>query len=339
MKDLKANWVATFVAILLGIVGVTVSISSTSEPTPTGGTKRTVSATVDKSGKPGTQSMTVKAPASVVNAVKPNLEGNLRDETPVGAPPKQIEVNQDKATEVKATLPPIPTGGATASVPGCVTRFVSNQSSRNGIRPIWFPLHYTVSPNVPGWADVNAVVALFDRSGSQASSHFVIDAEGHCAYIVPLERKSWTEAAGNSLSVSVEVIDTGRETTYLPPAGIAKLRSVFKTVSARTGIAAREGSVYPPVGGCVQHKDGGLAWGGHIDITPFSRTLVCKAILVAAKPSKKQTWINHRLAIHRQYAKKCRHPRQREVRPVTCKRLRSTGRKLDRLIKRKEARA
>lgn len=335
MNQIKANWVATFIALLLGLVGVTVSITQTDEPTDNGGTSKSIKFTVDKSGKPGDQNATVTAPVAVVNAVKPNLEGNLRDETPVGAPPQQIEVNQDKATEVKATLPSIPTGGATASVPGCVTKFVNNQSSRNGVRPIWFVLHYTVSPNVPGWADVNAVAALFNRSGSQASSHFIIDAEGHCAYIVPIEQKAWTQAAGNSLSVSVEVIDTGRETTYLPSPGLAKLRQVFRVVASRTGIATREGSVYPATSGCVQHKDGSLAWGGHVDITPFSRALVCKAILVGAKPTKKQTWIKHRLAIHNAYAKKCKHKYQRQRRPVTCSKLRADARKLDALITRK----
>lgn len=328
------HWIALLAAVL-SLASLSVALSIDTTIGPGGSVHRQITFHVDRSGSPGVQTGTVTAPASVVAAVKPNLESDLRDETPVGAPPAQIEVNEDKATQVKATLPPIPTAGATADVPGCVTRFVGNQSSREGVRPIWFVLHYTVSPNVPGWADVNAVAALFDRSGSQASSHFIIDAEGHCLYIVPLERKSWTESAGNRLSVSVEVIDTGRETTYLPPPGIAKLRQVFGVVSSRIGIAAREGSVYPAVGGCVQHKDGGLAWGGHIDITPFSRTLVCKAILVAAKPSRKQVWIGHRLTIHNTYAQKCKHAYQRERRPVTCKKLRADARKLDRLIARK----
>lgn len=327
--------IATAVAILLALVGIALSVTVDRTDDGQGHKSTKVTFNVDKSGQPGVQTGTMSAPAPVVAAIKPNLESSLRDETPAGAPPAQVQVNEDKATEVKATLPPIPTAGATADVPGCVTRFVGNQSSRNGVRPIWFVLHYTVSPNVPGWADVNAVAALFDRSGSQASSHFIIDAEGHCLYIVPLERKSWTESAGNSLSVSVEVIDTGRETTYLPAPGIAKLRQVFRVVAARTGIAAREGSVYPAIGGCVQHKDGSLAWGGHIDITPFSRTLVCKTIMVAAKPSKKQLWIKHRLAIHNTYAHKCKHAYQRERRPVTCKKLRADARKLDRLIARK----
>lgn len=335
MNNYKVNWVATIVALLLGLVGVVVSVSQTDEPTATGGHKKTITFRVDKSGAAGTQTGTVTTPAAVVNAVEPNLEGDLRDETPTAAPPAQIEVNQDKATEVKATLPPIPTGGATADIPGCVTRFVNNQSSRNGVRPIWFVLHYTVSPNVPGWADVNAVAVLFDRSSSQASSHIIIDAEGKCAYIVPLERKAWTQAAGNSLSVSVEVIDTGRETTYLPAPGLAKLRSVFRTVSVRTGIPAREGSVYPASGGCVQHKDGSLAWGGHIDITPFSRTLVCKAILVKAKPSKKSIWIKRRIRDHNKYVASCKTSAQRKRNAKECSAIRAHARKLDKLIARK----
>jgi N-acetyl-anhydromuramyl-L-alanine amidase AmpD len=114
----------------------------------------------------------------------------------------------------------LPTAGASAGFQGCATRFVRNQSGRGGIRPQWQVWHYTVSHNVPGWADVNSVVALFDRASSQASSNFVIDAEGHCAYIVPIEAKAWTQAAGNPFSISYEIVDYGNEPAYMGVGGV-----------------------------------------------------------------------------------------------------------------------
>lgn len=335
------NWkttVGVVVSIVLSLAGLTVAVTSTDNPTPNGGHERTYKFTVDKSGKAGDQNGTVTAPTATVKAIDANLEEGLRLEAPAGSPPSQLDAANALELGIKATLPPLPTAGATAGVSGCRTLFVNNQSSRNGIRPIWFTLHYTVSPNVPGWADVLSVVGLFNRSSSQASSHFVLDAEGHCAYIVPIERKAWTQAAGNSLSVSVELIATGRESSLCTGPCLAELRVIYKTVAARTGIRSEPGSVYPPHGGCIQHKDGGISWGGHVDITPFSRRALCAQVLAGPavkKLTKKQKWVAHRIAIHNTYFKKCKHARQRKVRPVTCSRLRSEARKLDKLIARK----
>lgn len=333
MDNLKTNWAVTIVAVLLGLAGLTISltIDTTNEE---GQSKKTITFHVDKSGAPGTQTGTVTAPVAVVKAVEPNLEDNLFG-TPVGAPPEQVDANRQTEDETKATLPALPTAGATAGVSGCVTRFVNNQSSRNGVRPIWFVLHYTVSPNVVGWADVNSVVALFDRISSQASSTFVLDGEGHCAYIVPIERKPWTQAAGNSLSVSVEIIATGKETTLCTGACLVELRKIFRTVSSRTGIKTVQGSVYPAVGGIVQHKDGGLAWGGHIDVTPFSSRALANQILAGLRPSKKAIWIRHRKQDHRKYVKNCKTASQRKTNAKECAAIRVHARTLDKLIARK----
>jgi hypothetical protein len=336
VNNLKVNWAATLAAILIGLAGITVAITSTDNPTPEGGHARTIKFTVDKSGKAGDQNGTVTAPAPVVAAIKPNLESHLL-QPPAGSPPSQLDAANALELGIKATLPPLPTGGATAGVPGCRTLFVNNQSSRHGVRPIWFVLHYTVSPNVPGWADVYSVVGLFNRSSSQASSHFVLDAEGHCAYIVPIEAKAWTEAAGNSLSVSVEIIATGRESTLCVGPCLKELRTIYNTVSARTGIARRAGSVYPPRGGCIQHKDGGLSWGGHIDITPFSRAALCAQLNASVKPSKKQVWIKHRIADHRRYVRSCHTAKQRKANAKKCAEIRAHARRLDTLIKRRKA--
>ncbi len=213
----------------------------------------------------------IQVPRATVDATAPLLEDtDTRTEHPAGVSPEDLERARRAARA--QNLPPLATAGATAGFQGCRTSFVRNQSSRRGVRPTEQTLHYTVSPNTPGWRDVDAVNALFDRTSSQASSNFIIDAEGHCAYIVPIEAKAWTQAAGNPYSVSYEIIATGREARYLAPAGLARLRSVIREVSRRTSIPMRRGHVNactPTRSGIIQHKDWGLCGGGHVDITPF----------------------------------------------------------------------
>jgi hypothetical protein len=281
VKAWASIWgVAILVAVTIALV---TNSTDTDEPSPVANTKVVVNKAPDD-GKPTT---TIEVPKLLVDRTDKNLEDGLKNERPTAAvqdAPQQLEAVEDTAAAVKGRLDPLPTAGASAGFAGCVTRFVSNQSSRRGVRPIWQVLHYTVSPNRPGWSDVNAVVALFNRPSSQASSHFVIDAEGHCAYIVPIEAKAWTEAAGNSLSVGYEVINSGSERAYMATPGYAKLRSVMLEVSRRTGIPLRAGSVYPARSGIVQHKDGGLPWGGHFDIAPFSKSLVIAQIVKTSKP-------------------------------------------------------
>jgi hypothetical protein len=279
--------ILTWLAVALAAVVLFACGGGPKKPEP----PPTTTVVVNKAPDDGKPTTTVEVPKTVVQQADQHLEDDLKDETPERAQaeaPQQLEAVKDTEAAVKAHEDPLPTAGATAGFAGCVTRFVSNQSSRRGVRPIWQVLHYTVSPNRPGWSDVNAVVALFNRPSSQASSHFVIDAEGHCAYIVPIEAKSWTEAAGNSLSVGYEVINSGNEQTFMGTPGYAKLRSVMQEVSRRTGIPMRAGSVYPARSGIVQHKDGGLAWGGHFDITPFAKSAVI-AKVVAGSSSKRLT--------------------------------------------------
>ena len=218
-----------------------------------------------------TPDRTITVPQAAIEKVAPTLEDNLNT-APATTPAGELDAARNAAEKIKATQLPLPTAGATAGFQGCRTSFVTNQSSRHGTRPQVQVLHYTVSPNRPGWTDVDAVVALFNRSSSQASSNFVIDGEGHCAYIVPIEAKAWTQAAGNPFSISYEIIATGKESEYMAPGGLAKLRSVMREVSNRTGIPMRHGAVsncVPTRTGIVQHKDWGLCGGGHVDISPF----------------------------------------------------------------------
>lgn len=243
---------------------------------------------VNEAPDDGAPTVTTQVPAAAVERAAQGIERDLHDETPVQAQaaPDSLKNTQEQVQTQKRTAEPLPTAGASAGFTGCRTRFVGNQSSRRGVRPKYQVVHYTVSPNVPGWSDVNAIVALFDRASSQASSTFVIDREGNCAYIVPIEAKPWTQAAGNPLSVSYEVVNSGRESSFMDSAGYAKLRSVMREVSRRTGIPMRKGNVSTGRSGIVQHKDGGLAWGGHVDVTPYSIDSIVKIVTAGSAPSR-----------------------------------------------------
>lgn len=262
---------ARILAILAVLIGGGVAVVTVIPDDGT--TPATLTVDVDGLDAGKAPDRTIEVPKTVVQAVAPALEDQLQNEAPAGAPAGDLAAAEKQAADIAETQLPLPTAGATAGFAGCRTSFVRNQSTRRGVRPQVQVLHYTVSANRPGWADVNAVVALFNRSSSQASSNFVIDGEGHCAYIVPIEAKAWTQAAGNPFSISYEIIDTGHEVTYMAAAGFAKLRSVAREVARRTHIPMRRGTVSSSCTvtrtGIVQHRDWGTCGGGHTDIYPF----------------------------------------------------------------------
>lgn len=342
MNNYKVNWAATIVALLLGVAGFTVSLVVSTNDDGTGNKTTSVTVKVNEArgdGQP-TKTLTVPAPA-VADATSGNPDVRMKDETPPLAEqvaPGELTAAQQEAARIKATQPPLPTAGASAGFVGCRTQFVQNQSSRHGVRPQLQVLHYTVSKNLLGWADVNAIVALFDRTSSQASSTFVIDAEGNCAYIVPVEEKAWTQAAANPYSVSYEVIDYGNESVYLQPAGYAKLRSVMEQVSARTGIPMRQAVIngcVPVKSGITDHASFGYCGGGHHDIGPFNKAVVYRTLTASQPVPKKVKWIQHLARVHNEYQKKCKHAYQRERRPATCAKLRKESRTLRKLIARR----
>jgi hypothetical protein len=341
-NNYKVNWAVTIAALVLGVAGFAVSLSVDTSNDGQGHTTKKYEFKVNEAKGDGAATKQLTVPAPVVQKVVTQVaDKGLRDETPPLAQqvaPGELTAAQQEVARIKATQPPLPTAGASEGFIGCRTQFVRNQSSRNGTRPQLQVLHYTVSRNILGWADVNAIVALFDRTSAQASSNFVIDAEGNCAYIVPIEVKAWTQAAANPYSVSYEVVDYGNESVYMQPAGYAKLRSVMLQVATRTGIPMRAGIVngcVPARTGIVQHKDFGYCGGGHFDITPFSKGNVIRKVTVSQPVPRKVKWIRHLALVHDEYQKKCKHFYQRQRRPVTCANLRKDGKTLRQLVARK----
>jgi hypothetical protein len=88
---------------------------------------------------------------------------------------------------------------------------VRNQSSRGGARPRLIVIHTTESVNRRGVTDIRGIVAWFNSSRSQASSHVVNDGEGRDARLVPDSRKAWTQGAFNAVALSIEQV--GRAST------------------------------------------------------------------------------------------------------------------------------
>lgn len=215
------------------------------------------------------------------------------DETPPGAPADQLEAARAQQERIQQTDPlPLSYPLAATSYTGCRNRFVKNQSSRNGVTPQQIWVHYTVSPNRPGLSDVNAITMLFDRLSFGASSHFVIDADGNCNYIVPTYRKAWTQAAANPIAISFEIINTGREGHLMRAAGYKQIGRTIARLSKQFGIPIQRGRV----SGCrslrkgiVMHKDGGQCAGGHVDVTPYSLEPVIAAAKAAGGGGKPVT--------------------------------------------------
>jgi hypothetical protein len=145
-------------------------------------------------------------------------------------------------------------------------------SSRGGVRPTEFVLHYTVSANRPGWADVLAIENFFSTART-ASSHWIVDFEAHCLKMVRERDKAWTQGNANPWALSVEIIATGRESAAqwraspLIRGGV--LARLVRNVMDRWDLPIRRvdpaGCVFPP--GLTDHNR--LECGNfHTDVAP-----------------------------------------------------------------------
>jgi len=267
----------------------------------------TIIATTNDQGKPeirvvvgaapGAAKPIEQAPAEPTTA---DQSSPLRDEAPAGttvakspdAQQKAINTSQTAAANT-TTGPDVIPENTTLAAPhqrGCLTRSVRNYSSRNGGRPALLVAHFTVSPNRPGWSDVDAVVGLFNNPRAQASSNYVVDNEGHCKYIVPETQKAWTQAFFNPWSISIEQINTGHEPTYAGVRGLRKIGLIFSDAGKRWGIplrAGRVGNCRVLRSGIVQHKQLGGCGGGHVDIAPYPVSRIVTAARHARCKSRK----------------------------------------------------
>lgn len=145
-------------------------------------------------------------------------------------------------------------------------RYVQNKSSRHGAKVDTIVLHITVSRNLVGLTDIDAVLGWFDVPVAKASAHVINDREGHDARAVRDEDKAWACSEWNSRSVSIEQVenDVNRTREQWLAGSKAQLENTATWVafwSHKYGIALthRKGN------GVCQHSDLGYAGGGHVD--------------------------------------------------------------------------
>lgn len=252
------------VIAFLAAYGITLGVSS--EP-------QTVTRSL---GGPGPTSV-VKTTTGALDAVETSKVGqhsDARDETPTGVTGAQI-AKADKQQRQLAATNPVPdlSPAAAPEQRGCRSNFVRNYSSRRGVRPIVIVVHYTVSSNLPGFRDINALTAYANSPSSGVSWHFNVDRDGNCAYTVRETDKAWTQATFNPVSIGIEFVSTGRPGDWLTARGRQRAARLLTAIGRRWDIPLRRGAARGCVitrTGIVQHADLGACGGGHSDIVPFS---------------------------------------------------------------------
>lgn len=231
-------------------------------------------------------------PAKVAQAASGAEDHNLGgDATTI----KQLQSSNKANPDAPVVSGPIPL--ASPFQPGCLTRSNTvNFSYRNGTKPSLVVLHLTVSPNTPGWSDVNGVWGFLNRASTQASANYIVDGEAHCIYAVSESLKSWNDSSYNSATAcGIEVINTGSESVYIKSPGLAQLARIVHDCAHRWSIPLRPAITS---GGAVQragvtdHYHLGSAGGGHVDIHNFgshclnqgpgANTSICIGVVIAA---------------------------------------------------------
>lgn len=288
--------VPAIAAVLLALAGILIGVTI-ARPGPETRTVTTppvaaapATSRVDTNAtRPGTQPATITAPRTdraAVTASELGGHSDARDETPLGATRRALELGREAQDRLAATDQlPIVTPDAAPQQRGCTTSLVRNYSTRRGVRPRLWVIHYTVSPNRPGIGDVNAVTNLFNTPAFAASSTYVLDREGNCRYIVRESDKPWTQAAANPFAISVEIINSGREPSLISGPGLRKLGLVISDSARRWQIPLRRGAVTgcaPSRPGIVSHEMLGACGGGHVDVSPYS----LEPIIAAARAAR-----------------------------------------------------
>lgn len=271
MQNPRARVIAA-IAALIAAISLTIVITDDTGP---GGHHRTVTIRVGTdSNRADGADATITVPAAAVAQADASELGHHDDLKSETGDLNQTERDASQEAQDQAArsdqLPAV-TPDAAPQQAGCASRFVASYSSRRGVAPRWFVLHYTVSPNRPGWSDVDSVVALFSRLSFQASSNYVLDREAHCAYIVRESDKAWTQAAANPWAISVEIINSGSEHNLIDGAGYRQLVRIVGAAARRWHIPLQTGSATsactPARAGIVTHHLLGPCAGGHVDIS------------------------------------------------------------------------
>jgi hypothetical protein len=241
------------------------------------------------------QPNTIQVPAADLERAEAALDDHQgsRSERPPDVPPAELAAGaEQRALFAKRDRLPRTAPLAAPQQAGCRSQFVRNYSSRNGVRPRLWVVHYTVSPNRAGWGDVDAITSWFTNPASQASSHYIVDDEAHCAYVVRESDKAWTQSTHNPWSLSMEIIATGREGRLTSPAGLRRIGQVISDSAERWDIPLRRGAVSGCTvtrSGIVDHAQLGSCGGGHSDIRPYALQPVIDAAIAWRRASTTPT--------------------------------------------------
>ena len=221
---------------------------------------------------------------------------------------------------------------ATPNFPGCTTRILpANWSERvSTVKAVG--LHYTAGGNREGLSDMNGLTGYASSPSAGVSWHFLIDAEGHCYYSVPLGKKAWTIGNLNSETVNIEVIGRGNERGYpSAPAGARKLGAVVRRLGRIFGIPMRVGAVSNckvTRRGIITHWQGGSCSGGHRDVKPYNLDRIAATIRAQACNAKCRRQARH-VVVHRRLRELlCSDARARARHPGSCRKLSAENREL-----------
>jgi N-acetylmuramoyl-L-alanine amidase len=159
-----------------------------------------------------------------------------------------------------------------------------NHSSREGAHPTLIVIHATVSHNVAGLADLNAIGNWFSRTSTQASSHVCTDNEGNSARFVADELKAWHCSAYNRMALGIEQVlpSTGSHGKAPHLAGDEVTHELYCETarwvaywSKKFGIPIRIGAVHNGAvmrSGVVRHSGLGVLGGNHFDPGKYDMT-------------------------------------------------------------------
>lgn len=269
-----------FIAIAVVVVGIIIISTSPDHKATNAPPVKTVTL-----GGPGHDQVVLTPPAqAIVKDAKQDDAAPVKGghtgvtENDLNAPPPNTDVVKQSQDLQPPGQPDIPAHVplATASVPGCATRLVRNYSSRRGAPVLLGVIHWTGSRPTPGSpASGRAIVSWFDQPAAQASSSEISDQDGRCWLVVPESQKAWTQAAFNSWSVSVEIVNQGVQPLFQKPAARAVVVKLMRGWHRRWKIPYRRAHVTQ--NGCrvvrsgfLAHRDLGACGGGHPDVGTFN---------------------------------------------------------------------
>lgn len=132
----------------------------------------------------------------------PAGEPNLKDDTPEAVSHGALIEGAQRTRAAGDRLLPVPVGGAQTY--SCRESFGNGlYSSRHGIKPTEFVVHYTAGPGT-----AQSILDFFTRTRA-ASSTYILEPATRCIQMAPESAKPWTQLAANPYAISVEIVTTG----------------------------------------------------------------------------------------------------------------------------------